>query len=221
MSYIEIKNFSKEIKKRTILENINLSLDKNKIYGFVGVNGSGKTMLFRGIEGLLNATEGSITVDGVQVGKGIHPESVGILIENADLWNDLSAYENLKTLNSMSRNKVSDEKVKSLIEEFGLDPNSKKPFKAFSLGMKQKLRLAQAFMGDPEILILDEPTNALDEESVEKLRLRILEAKKNGATVLLASHSSVDIEMLCDEIIYMADGRVTKIKEAERNDENS
>lgn len=218
MSYIEIKNFSKEIKKRTILENINLSLDKNKIYGFVGVNGSGKTMLFRAITGLLNATDGSITVDGVQVGKGIHPESVGILIENADLWNDLSAYENLKTLNSMSRNKVSNEEIKSLIEEFGLDPNSKKPFKAFSLGMKQKLRLAQAFMGDPEILILDEPTNALDEESVEKLRLRILESKKNGATVLLASHSSVDIEMLCDEIIYMYEGKVTKTEEAAKND---
>ncbi|MEZ3420835.1 MAG: ABC transporter ATP-binding protein [Eubacterium sp.] len=210
MSYIEINAFTKKIKGNVILDNIQLKLEKNKIYGFVGINGSGKTMLLRAVAGLITATAGTIVVDGVEVGKGIHPQSIGLLIENADLWSDLSAFENLDILNSMSRNKVSKAEIKKLISDFGLDPNSKKSFKAFSLGMKQKLRIAQAFMGNPDLLVLDEPTNALDEQSVAYLRQRILDAKAHGTTVLLASHSSVDIEMLCDEIIYMDSGRITE-----------
>lgn len=210
MSYIEIENYTKNIKDNVILDNINLKLDKNKIFGFVGINGSGKTMLLRAVAGLITATSGRITVDGVEVGNGNHPESIGLLIENADLWHELSAFENLDILNSISRNKISKKEIKQLISDFGLDPESKKTFKAFSLGMKQKLRIAQAFMGNPDLLVLDEPTNALDEKSVANLRQCILDMKAQGKTVLLASHSSVDIEMLCDEIIFMDMGRVTE-----------
>lgn len=210
MSYIKIENLTKEINENLILDDISLSLDKGKIYGFVGINGSGKTMLFRAVAGLLNPTSGQVTVDNIKVGNGIHPRSIGLLIENANLWGELSAFENLKILNAMSEKQISDDEIKKLIEDFGLDPKSKKHFKAFSLGMKQKLRLAQVFMGDPELIILDEPANALDEKSVENLRKRILSEKSKGHTVLLASHSKVDIDILCDEIIYMDLGKITK-----------
>lgn len=218
MSYIIIENLTKEIKGNIILDNIDLDLDKNKIYGFVGINGSGKTMLFRAVAGLLNPTSGQVTVDTIKVGNGKHPNSIGLLIENANLWGDLSAYENLKILNSMSKKQISNNEIKMLIADFGLDPKSKKSFNAFSLGMKQKLRLAQAFMGDPELIILDEPANALDEKSVENLRKRILSEKEKGHTVLLASHSKTDIDILCDEIIYMDSGKVTKREKVTHNE---
>ncbi len=218
MSYITIENFTKKIKNNMILDNINLSVDKNKIYGFVGINGSGKTMLFRAIAGLMSSTSGQIVVDDVIVGNGSHPKSLGLLIENANLWDELTAYENLKILNSMCTKKISDDEIKSLLFIFGLDANSKKCFKAFSLGMKQKLRLAQAFMGSPELIILDEPTNALDEKSVDNLRQQIFNAKDKGSTILLASHSGADISILCDEIIYMDNGKIIKQEKVMHNE---
>lgn len=212
MSYITIENMSKKIKGNLILDNINLSIEKNKIYGFVGINGSGKTMLMRVISGLISCDTGSVSVDGVKITKGTHPKRTGLLIENADLWPDLTAMENMKILNQLSVNKVSNKEIEKILSYFDLDPKSKKPYKAFSLGMKQKLRISQAFMGEPELIILDEPTNALDESSVQKLREYILDKKRNGATILLSSHSSIEIELLCDEVIYMADGKITEQK---------
>lgn len=220
MSYISVKHFTKKIKDSIVLDNINLSIERNKIYGFVGINGSGKTMLLRAIAGLINGSGGSITVNDVAVGNGKHPENIGLLIENANLWEELSAYENLKALNSMSKNRISNDEIKKLISEFGLDANSKKCFKAFSLGMKQKLRIAQAFMGSPELIILDEPTNALDEKSIENLRQHILDEKEKGTTILLASHSKFDIEILCDEIIFLDSGRVINQEQVVHNDKN-
>lgn len=211
MSYIEIKNLTKQLKQNVVLDDVTLSLEKNKIYGFVGINGSGKTMLLRAISGLITATSGTVTVDGEKIGNGKHPESVGLLIENADLWQDLTAYECLDILNTMSRKTVSKEEIKNIIREFGLDPESKKPFKAFSLGMKQKLRLAQVFMSDPDLIILDEPTNALDEKTIEYLREKIVSEKEKGKTILLASHSSEDIKLLCDEIVFIREGKIERI----------
>ena len=210
MNYIVIENLTKTIKNNTILNNIDLSLEKNKIYGFVGINGSGKTMLLRAIAGLVKYNSGKITVGGIEIKNGTHPKNTGLLIENADLWADLTAMENMLILNQLSNSKASTESIKEILTYFGLDPESQKAYKAFSLGMKQKLRIAQAFMGEPELIILDEPTNALDENSVIKLRRYILERKKNGATVLLASHSQTEIEFLCDEIIFMNEGKITK-----------
>ena len=120
--------------------------------------------------------------------------------------------ENMKILNRLSTNTISDEKIEEILTYFGLDPKSKKPYKAFSLGMKQKLRISQAFMGEPELIILDEPTNALDENSIIKLREYIIDKKKKGATILLASHSRTEIELLCDEIIFMDEGKITKLE---------
>ena len=210
MNYIVIENLTKTIKNNTILNNIDLSLEKNKIYGFVGINGSGKTMLLRAIAGLVKYNSGKITVGGIEIKNGTHPKNTGLLIENADLWADLTAMENMLILNQLSNSKASTESIKEILTYFGLDPESQKAYKAFSLGMKQKLRIAQAFMGEPELIILDEPTNALDENSVIKLRRYILDRKKNGATVLLASHSQTEIEFLCDEIIFMNEGKITK-----------
>lgn len=210
MNYIVIENLTKTIKNNTILNNIDLSLEKNKIYGFVGINGSGKTMLLRAVAGLVKYNSGKITVGGIEIKNGTHPKNTGLLIENADLWADLTAMENMLILNQLSNSKASTESIKEILTYFGLDPESQKAYKAFSLGMKQKLRIAQAFMGEPELIILDEPTNALDENSVIKLRRYILERKKNGATVLLASHSQTEIEFLCDEIIFMNEGKITK-----------
>ena len=210
MNYIVIENLTKTIKNNTILNNIDLSLEKNKIYGFVGINGSGKTMLLRAVAGLVKYNSGKITVGGIEIKNGTHPKNTGLLIENADLWADLTAMENMLILNQLSITKASTESIKEILTYFGLDPESQKAYKAFSLGMKQKLRIAQAFMGEPELIILDEPTNALDENSVIKLRHYILERKKNGATVLLASHSQTEIEFLCDEIIFMNEGKITK-----------
>lgn len=211
MSYIVIENVTKTIKNNLILDNINLLLEKNKIYGFVGINGSGKTMLFRAIAGLIGYDNGSVKVDGTEIKNGVHPKKTGLLIENADLWMELTAMENMKILNRLSTNTISDEKIEEILTYFGLDPKSKKPYKAFSLGMKQKLRISQAFMGEPELIILDEPTNALDENSIIKLREYIIDKKKKGATILLASHSRTEIELLCDEIIFMDEGKITKL----------
>ncbi|MGN0529975.1 MAG: ABC transporter ATP-binding protein [Eubacterium sp.] len=218
MSYIEINHFTKIIKKNTILSDISLNLEKGRAYGFLGINGSGKTMLFRSICGLMNATEGSISVDSITVGNGIHPKNTGLLLENADLWNELSAFENLNILNTMSNKKISKEEIKNIIADFGLDPESKKPFKSFSLGMKQKLRLAQAFMGEPELLILDEPTNALDEESKKHLTDRLLEEKKKGTTILLASHIKEDIQAVCDTIICLKNGEIEKTEDIRKGE---
>lgn len=218
MSYIKIKNAVKKINGNLILDNINLELEKNKVYGFVGVNGSGKTMLFRAIAGLIKLNAGEIIVDGVKIEKGKHPEKTGLLIENADLWSELTAKENLEILNSMSESKVKAETIEKLLTYFDLDYKSKKVYKHFSLEMKQKLRLAQVFMGEPELLIIDEPTNALDENSIEKFKNLIVERKNNGATILIASHSKYDINSLCDEVIYISEGKIVKTeKGVEKN----
>lgn len=220
MSYIEVEHYTKYIKKNLVLDDICLSLERNKIYGFVGINGSGKTMLLRAISGMISPSSGKITVDGIIVGNGMHPKSTAILIENADLWADMTAFENLNLLNSFSENKVSKEQRYKTIAKFGLDPQSKKPYRAFSLGMKQKLRLSQIFMAENDLIILDEPTNALDEQSIEILRNEIHHKKSTGATILLASHSKEDIEYLCDEIIFMKDAKVVK-QEKVNGDEKS
>ena len=137
MSYIKIENYTKKIKKNIVLNCISLNLEKNKIYGFVGINGSGKTMLFRAISGLIKPTSGTVVVDNIEIKNGHHPENLGLLIENADFWNELSAFENLNVLNHMSKSKLSKEEIFLLIDEFGLDSKSEKPYSAFSLGMKQ------------------------------------------------------------------------------------
>lgn len=210
MERLVIKNVSKKLGGRQILSDINLTLETSRIYGFVGKNGSGKTMLFRAISGLMKVTEGEVSLDG----KVLHKDfsvlpSLGIIIENVGLYPEFSAMENLKLLARIKRI-IGETEIRSAIERVGLDPDDKRPIRKYSLGMKQRLVLAQALMEKPEIFILDEPTNALDEGGVDLLRRIIFEEKERGALILLASHSREDIELLCDEIYVIKSGRIEK-----------
>lgn len=205
MSYIVLKNITKKIQNNTVLDNINLSLEKGRIYGLAGENGSGKTMLLRAIAGLIK-TDGELTIGGVPVTDKRQRESIGIIIENIGLFGDLSAKENLMLLNSFGSNSISEEKICRSIEVVGLDSKSKMPYKKFSLGMKQKLCIAQAIMSHPDILLLDEPTNALDEKSAENFRRLIKDENERGATVIIASHNKDDLTLLCEKIYKMKNG---------------
>ncbi|MGN1421611.1 MAG: ATP-binding cassette domain-containing protein [Eubacterium sp.] len=209
MSYIEIHNYTKVLQGNCVLKQINLKLEKGKIYGLVGKNGSGKTMLIRAVSGLITATEGEITVDGVKVGNGKYPKSLGIVIENITMLEYMSAFENLKMLNDISANKISDDEIRGWIEKFSLEPNDRRTIKKYSLGMCQKVSLIQAFMNKPDLIILDEPTNALDEASVILLTEIIKDTNKNyGTTFIIASHDKVTVNSICNEIIEMRDGRI-------------
>lgn len=181
MSEIIIENLSKTIKNNKILDNVNLTFESGHVYGLVGRNGSGKTMLLRAICGLIFPDSGKVIIDGKQLHKDISfPESCGIIIENTDLLPNFSAFDNLKMLSEI-KNTANDNMIKSAIKSVGLDPDSKKKVKTFSLGMKQRLSIAQALFEDPDILLLDEPTNALDEDGVNDVRRILLEQKKKQA----------------------------------------
>lgn len=188
MAYIKIENCNKKIKNKVILEDISLSLERNKIYGFIGHNGSGKTVLFKLIAGLIYSNGGSIRIDDKKVSPDRdYPVKVGVMIENISLWPYLSAFENLSVLAKI-RNEISDDDIKNALKRVQLD-TGKKAFSKFSLGMKQRLVFAQALMEKPDLLILDEPTNALDKDGVELFKKIIKEEVARGATVLIASHS--------------------------------
>lgn len=210
MKYIIINNYTKKIKKKVVLDSISLSFDKGKVYGLVGKNGCGKTMLLRAICGFITPTQGEIIIDNVQVGNGKFAPSLGTVIENTELYENLTAFENLSLLLSFSKNKTDRDTINYWIERFGLDPKSKKKYGEFSLGMRQRLSLAQAFMETPELIVLDEPTNALDEKGIKEFHEIVLEAKNSGATIIIASHSKEDIDVLCDKIFYLENGNVVK-----------
>ncbi|QIB26967.1 ABC transporter ATP-binding protein [Caloranaerobacter azorensis] len=208
MKAVEIRHLTKIIGDKTILDDVNLELEKGKIYGFHGRNGSGKTMLFRAISGLIKPTHGDVIVFGKKIGKDISfPESLGLIIENVGLWNQWTGFQNLKFLASI-KNIISDEEIKSAIKRVGLDPEDKRPYKKYSLGMKQRIGIAQAIMEKPELIILDEPTNSLDTDGVKLVRNILLEEKERGATILIASHIKEDIDMLCDCKFKVDNGRV-------------
>lgn len=207
MSEIIIENLSKAIKNNKILDNVNLTFESGHVYGLVGRNGSGKTMLLRAICGLIFPDSGKVIIDGKQLHKDISfPESCGIIIENTDLLPNFSAFDNLKMLSEI-KNTANDNMIKSAIKSVGLDPNSKKKVKTFSLGMKQRLSIAQALFEDPDILLLDEPTNALDEDGVNDVRRILLEQKKKNKLIIIASHNKEDISLLSDTVISVSNGR--------------
>lgn len=207
MSEIIIENLSKTIKNNKILDNVNLTFESGHVYGLVGRNGSGKTLLLRAICGLIFPDSGKVIIDGKQLHKDISfPESCGIIIENTDLLPNFSAFDNLKMLSEI-KNTANDNMIKSAIKSVGLDPDSKKKVKTFSLGMKQRLSIAQALFEDPDILLLDEPTNALDEDGVNDVRRILLEQKKKNKLIIIASHNKEDISLLSDTVISVSNGR--------------
>ena len=206
MNKIQVKNLSKEIKGKYILNNINLSFERGKIYGLYGRTGSGKTMLLRALAGLLIPTEGEIDMDGKILHKDMDfPENVGIIIENTSLLPQFDGFTNLKQLGKI-RNVATDEDIDNALDTVGLKGETKK-VKAYSLGMRQRLSIAQAIFEKPELLLLDEPTNALDENYINKVREILLKEKDRGAIVIIASHNKDDLRILADEIISMSDGK--------------
>lgn len=205
---IKVEDLSKTIKGVNVLDHINLELSSGSIYGVVGQNGSGKTMLLRAIAGLIQPTSGKIYIDGKRLHKDLSfPPEMGILIEKPELLNHLTGMENLMLLAGI-RNVVSKEQMETYMKGFGLNPSSSKTVKKYSLGMKQKLGIIQAMMEDPELMVLDEPFNALDEATVQMLYDRFKKYKEAGKLLILTSHHKDDIEMLCDKIIKLGEGKV-------------
>ncbi|MFD2308582.1 ABC transporter ATP-binding protein [Enterococcus termitis] len=203
-----INNISKNMKKHSVLKNINLIFEEGHVYGLVGENGSGKTMLLRAMSGLIRIQEGSITYNDKILGKDFDfLPRLGLIIEHEGLEPTLSAFDNLKLLSEI--NKVASEKdIDDALTKVGLDPKDRRPVKKYSLGMKQKLIIAQAIFENPNVLLLDEPTNGLDDEAISSFYKLIKEFKSNGKIIVIASHNKKDIEELCDSIITIKDGRI-------------
>ncbi|MEW9080572.1 ATP-binding cassette domain-containing protein [Terrisporobacter glycolicus] len=205
---IEVRNLTKKISGNLILDNINIKMTSGKIYGLKGKNGSGKTMLMRAICGLILPTEGEVIINGQVLGKDISfPNSLGALIESPGFIANYSGFKNLKILSEI-QDKIDDNKINEVLTMVGLDPKEKKKFKKYSLGMKQKLGIAAAIMEEPEIIILDEPTNALDESSVISLRKTLQKYRNEGALIIISCHDSEELEFLSDEIFFMENGRL-------------
>ncbi len=205
-----VNNVSKQLKGKTILSNIYLNLKSGNIYGFVGENGSGKTMLFRAISGLMDISEGEILLNEKVLHKDMKVlPNLGIMIENAGLYPELTGLDNLKLLAKLNR-KIGETEIREAIKKVGLDTDDKRTFRKYSLGMKQRIVFAQAIMEKPDILLLDEPTNALDEKGVNSIRQIIYEEKQRGALILIASHNKEDIQILSDEIYHVENGTVKK-----------
>lgn len=210
MSYIEIKAASKVINKKTVLNNIQLSLEKGHIYGFVGHNASGKTMLFRAICGFIKLTSGQITIDGEIIGKDISfPKSAGIIIENPGFIPQYSGLKNLEYLAAIHNN-TPQSKIWETLELVGLKDSAHIKIKKYSLGMKQRLGIAQAIMEDQDLLIFDEPTNALDKAGSKMFTNLMLQLKEQGKTILIASHNEYEINYLSDEIYEIENGVLSK-----------
>ncbi len=209
--YIEIEHVTKKFGEDTILSDINMTMEQGKVYGFSGNNGSGKTVLMKCICGFLPVTEGVIRVNGKAIGTEIDfPESMGVIIETPGFLTNITGRKNLEILADL-RKRISKEEVRESIKKVGLDPDLKKAVSKYSLGMRQRLGIAQAIMEDPEFLILDEPFNGLDKHGVSDMRKLLLELKEQEKTIILASHNSEDIRILCDQVYEMDGGRMRKL----------
>lgn len=208
-SIIKVDNVIKKFGSEIALNNVSIEFEKGKIYGIVGRNGSGKTVLFKTIIGFLKPTGGRIIVDGKEIGRDTDfADHIGIIIETPGFLSAYSGYKNLEYLASI-KNIIGKKEIKESMERVGLDPNSKKKVGTYSLGMRQRLGIAQAIMENPDILILDEPMNGLDNQGVKEVREILLNLKEEGKSIILASHNKEDIEALCDEVYEMDHGKLT------------
>ena len=208
---IEVDHISKKFKSQEILRDVSISFEKGKTYGLVGENGSGKTVLLKMLCGLIYPDSGSVVVDQKILGKQIDfPDNMGIIIEAPGFLSSYSGLKNLMYLASLRR-KISKQQIEETMRLVGLDPKDKKHVGKYSLGMKQKLGIAQVIMENPDILILDEPMNGLDKKSVVCVRELLLQLKKQEKTIILASHIQKDIEILCDEVFEVDEQSVNRI----------
>ena len=210
---IQLQNVTKRIKENTVLDNVSYTFKSGFVYGLYGQNGSGKTMLLRAISGLINLDSGSIFIDGEKLHDKIEfPPETGIVIENMELLPECSAKRNLQMLAKIKN--IADEKdISFSLERVGLDPDSDKKVKKFSLGMKQRLNIAQAIFENQKIILLDEPTNALDEDAVQLIYKIIREEKSGGATIIVATHHKEDLKEVCDVILKIAEGKIVEENE--------
>ena len=210
---IQLQNVTKRIKENTVLDNVSYTFKSGFVYGLYGQNGSGKTMLLRAISGLINLDSGSIFIDGEKLHDKIEfPPETGIVIENMELLPECSAKRNLQMLAKIKN--IADEKdIIFSLERVGLDPDTDKKVKKFSLGMKQRLNIAQAIFENQKIILLDEPTNALDEDAVQLIYKIIREEKSRGATIIVATHHKEDLKEVCDVILKIAEGKIVEENE--------
>lgn len=207
-SIIKVDKVIKKFGSDIALSNVSIEFERGKIYGIIGRNGAGKTVLFKTMIGFLKPTRGRVIVDGKEIGKDTDfADNIGIIIETPGFLSSYSGYKNLEYLASI-KNMIGEKEIKESMERVGLDPNSKKKVGKYSLGMRQRLGIAQAIMENPDILILDEPMNGLDNQGVEGVREILLNLKDEGKSIILASHNKEDIEVLCDEVYEMDHGKL-------------
>lgn len=207
---IQVENGSLRFGKTEVLHNVSFQVPKGSICGIIGRNGSGKTVLFKAICGFYSLTGGNITIKGKAFGREMRiPDGIGSIIESPGFLGNYSGYRNLKFLADI-RGKIDKKAIYEAMETVGLDPASRKHVSKYSLGMRQRLGLAQAFMEGQEILVLDEPMNGLDNQGVDDMRQLLLKLKEQGRTILLASHNREDIEILCDQVYEMDHGILTR-----------
>lgn len=208
MNIISIEHVTKKIKNATVLKDICLEMKGGTVYGLQGKNGSGKTMLMRAISGLIRPTSGRIVINGEQLHKNISiPRSIGLLLENPSLLPEYDASQNLKLLAKMQGG-VPEEEIRQLIRDVGLEDAGHKKVEKYSLGMKQRLGIAAAILGSPDIILLDEPINAIDGEGVEEIRSLILSLKNEKRIIIVACHDKEEMNLLADEIVHLRDGRI-------------
>lgn len=212
MTEIEVKNLCKTINKNMVLDNINLHMVSGQVYGFQGINGSGKTMFMRALIGLIHPTSGKILINQKELGKDMDfPKSIGFLLENPTFLDMYSGSDNLRLLAGVDNNISADminKEIDSLIEEVGLKSAGNKKYKKYSLGMKQRLGIAAAVLGNPDIVVLDEPTNALDDDGKDMVKRIVKMQKERGALVIISCHEMQTLEELSDEIVRLKEGRI-------------
>jgi len=207
---IRVEKYTKYIRKRIILNDINLVLEGGYIYGFRGINGSGKTMLMRAIAGMITPSKGSVYVDGVKVrSTRAYPTSIGVLIENPTFLKEHTGYQNLQLLAKLS-GQADDREIRDTMMYLGLAPEDKRTYREYSLGMRQKLGIAAAVMGGPRLIILDEPINALDEESVQRVRELLISLKDEDRVMIIACHDREEMDRLADRIYMIEAGECRK-----------
>lgn len=212
---LQVDKASRYFGEDCVLKEAELTLYEGQVCGIVGNNGSGKTVLMKCICGFLPVTSGTIWVQGKNIGKEVDfPESLGAIIESPGFLTDLTGFRNLEILASMNR-RITSAQIRLVMKKVGLDPDMKKSVAKYSLGMRQRLGIAQAIMEEPELLVLDEPFNGLDKHGVEDMRKILLELKSQGKTILLASHNEEDIRILCDRVFEMDGGILKEREEAE------
>ncbi len=212
MNVISVNNVTKKFRDIAALSNVSLNIEGSQIVGIIGRNGSGKTVLMKSICGFLPIDSGEIYVSGKRVGKDVDfPDNIGIIIETPGFLPNFSGFSNLWQLAKI-KGRITKGEVRAAINRVGLNPDDKKHVGKYSLGMRQRLGLAQAIMENPDILILDEPMNGLDKDSVKDVRSYLIDLKKQGKTILIASHNAEDIDVLCNTVYEMDKGNISKIR---------